>query len=371
MLGIYFLITPFDFIPITAGISVSKVMVSFPLIFWFFAKKNTLSINKFNFPLIVYLTLFAMAVLWSIDISAGLNKYITMLLNIGIVILFSYCAFDNYEINFLLSSMALSSFFLVLLYYVFGDYLTIAGRLTIVVNGTRQDPNEMCGFLIFPANYYLNEFLKKKKIIYLFVLILLILLIILSGSRGGSLALIISLAVLCLSSNKKHLNLLHLFIGLLFLLLLIYLFKDFIPAFIRTRFTFEYFLNESKSSSSRTNIWIQLIDSYKSGNIFRILFGYGLGSVTRLNESGSVAHNVFIEALVEAGIIGLLVQIWVYFSYVKIGENSGNRFLYTSLLGYIILSLTLSIYSFKPMWNVVFLIIISSNIKAKRIAGKL
>ena len=145
----------------------------------------------------------------------------------------------------------------------------------------------------------------------------------------------------------------------------LYFIWDYIPDLITERFSLEFSINDG--GANRFEIWKRLLDYFGDSTLFRKVFGYGAGTVTDYAWQGRVAHNVYIEVLVEMGLIGLFFIVTMYGYYLKKAKDSSVKYLYPILIGYLVLALSLSLYSYKPIWNIILMIVISLGIEQRKV----
>ena len=101
--------------------------------------------------------------------------------------------------------------------------------------------------------------------------------------------------------------------------------------------------------------------NYKD-SVFRMLFGYGFGTVAYINEYNHlVAHNLWIEHLLAVGIIGELLFVAMQIAFIRAAWKTKDIFIISGYAGYLVMMLTLSLLSYKPIWNCMIMILIISR----------
>ena len=108
--------------------------------------------------------------------------------------------------------------------------------------------------------------------------------------------------------------------------------------------------------SGRTGIWDKDIELYSNSSVNRKIFVQGAGSLTSL--TGRVAHNTWIEALVELGLLGLVLFSLLMASIARQLYASRQILLFSIFISYIGLTVSLSLFSYKPIWAVMILTLI-------------
>ena len=107
-------------------------------------------------------------------------------------------------------------------------------------------------------------------------------------------------------------------------------------------------------------------------DLFRTLFGHGYATVVIVNEYNHlVAHNLWLDHLIMVGIIGEIVFLAMQFTYIRAAWKSEDPFFLISYIGYLIMMLTLSPLTYKPIWNCMTMIMIMSNYQSRKTAEEL
>ena len=153
------------------------------------------------------------------------------------------------------------------------------------------------------------------------------------------------------------------FIIVLFVLLL-YL----SPATLKNRFTVESVI--FSNGTGRFDLWQQGIDFFADSSFIRKLLGQGTNTITKIllvEEHGSlhgyVMHNIFLETLVELGIIGFLIYLLMIGSFAVKAFKQKDKFAFAVIMGMIFLSFSTSLHTFKPYFNIMLYIVIFGNVK--------
>lgn len=216
------------------------------------------------------------------------------------------------------------------------------------------DPNyfvtNMCLVLVL---YCFNIQLERKKpikILKIFILLAYFVVIALIGSRGGLLASVIAVVVYFLTQSKKPLKA---FLCMLVVLVIAVMLANFLlPEYISQRFTLSNMLEGG--GSGRLTIWKNYFAMYSEQNLFGLLFGVGRNSAPSLyleNFGRSYyAHNIFVRALLETGIIGLALLIALLVFILKKGIKEKNGALVAALLGFVTGAFFLDMDNMRVFW---------------------
>jgi O-antigen ligase len=100
--------------------------------------------------------------------------------------------------------------------------------------------------------------------------------------------------------------------------------------------------------TGRIDIWFQTLTYFfNKSSLFRLFFGYGYDSFLKVAylayHGDHIAHNIFIQVLVEEGFVGLsllvVMLLRLFFTMLK----KKRYFLSGALIGYMVVGLTLDI----------------------------
>lgn len=135
---------------------------------------------------------------------------------------------------------------------------------------------------------------------------------------------------------------------LLFICVLLVVFFSLAPDWIKERFNIINMLNSS--GSGRTEVWLQFLTIYASGSSFEVLFGFGRGSIYYFNELGMTkycTHNIYLKALIEGGVIGVLFFVLLVISIFVYIKKTRNYTLIALIGGYMICGIFLDLDDYR------------------------
>lgn len=240
-----------------------------------------------------------------------------------------------------------------------GHQYEYGGRSTIMFESGGADPNEFCAYfymiLAFLTVRILKKGLKPVSLICSAYMLAVFFCILLTGSRGGLLGAFVAISVPWLFYGSAPLKrLVVLCIALLtFYLIFTYFIVSLLPVEIIERLRPDSIIADG--GSERTAIWQEAFTDIFSGTM-RLIYGYGPFGVTFMR---SAMHNQFIQALMDGGLIGLLLYIFFFVQLIKRAYRIDPAFLggtaaaFTSLL-------TLTAYAFfKPVWVIFSMCLLS------------
>ena len=223
------------------------------------------------------------------------------------------------------------------------------------------DPNEFCTYLIIPAAIALSFFFTSKSIsiktVLLALLFLYIYFSISAGSRGGTCAILCTFFVILFFESK---NAFHLFIFIFAGIILVFVLSsfDFRVLFDETlleRFTYENSFESYGGGGGRFDIW-EAYKGYFFAHPLALLFGVApYGSV----DVPYVAHNQFLQLLMDSGLIGLSLYLLFLYNLFKIAKKK-DIYIIASFIGIHISLLSLSAYSWFKIVYLFYLLVLLS-----------
>lgn len=309
--------------------------------------KRYIWIRKQYWAIYAYMGYALLSCFWSSVFS--FNFYFTTFAISFALLLISTCrTYSTKEAELLRNAFLLSSI-VVIGVTLLNFNNTYAGRIVIRITST-MDPNDFgCGTcIIFAA--LLVQISKKRSIPATIALIGVLLSVVLTGSRGAILMCITELIV-WVALYKKRGKWKTALLGIL-VLLAMYLFVLSLPNELLTRFSISQVL--TSGGTGRDKIWIAAIKKYIGSDPFHQLFGYGHGSFPKtVNYHGGSrtypyeAHNMFINAIIEGGLIGAAFLIIGIIQCAKTAYANKNYMGVIALLGFAITGLTLDVQSYR------------------------
>lgn len=362
-LGIYFMMMPFDSFSMFGIGSLLRIAVLLPIGAIVGIKlRSSLQLNPLTVSCLIYCLSVVTSCFYSIHQGISFGNVKRILMNMIVIIcvggMYDY---NKREIKFLKRCLVIGGLATLALTLFFADY-SAGGRLTLQINGDTQDQNYINGYIFFAYVYFFSGFIQKKKPLLLIPVGGILFFTLMTGSRGAFLALagisMVSVFYVLLQERTWKLST-FLLIGVCVLLLLV-LYQpilSLLPEEVAERFSLEYIAENG--NTGRSAIWSYLLHRYANSSVFRMLFGYGYGTVVLVNEYNHlVAHNLWIDHLIMGGLFGELIFVGMQLTFVRAAWKSRDIFVIGSYTGYLIMMLTLSLLSYKPVWNCMMMIMI-------------
>lgn len=359
LLGIYFVCLILGAMNIGIIGSLLKILAILPISAWLLNKPSVHNSQVLQ-AAFFYVVSCAVSCLWSINFSESVSRAITQILFFILLLSTTSIVLKQNEIEYLKSCLIWSSRISAVITLISSDY--VAGRLYL--NGlVREDPNYLCAYLMFGISdcllNILNSEKKSKKIYSSIELLLYIYVIFATGSRGGLLANIIVFGTIFLfagwNSNR------HYIIKRLSIIVLMIFSYFVVTNYVDRNIISRYSINEISQSggTGRYDLWLDALYGFHNSSIARQLIGYGTGTIRDFTNlfpfhEHNVLHNIFLEVLIEIGIVGLILYFYHVVSFVILSVKYKDVFVMSIILGMIVLSLSTSLYAFKPYWNIMF-----------------
>lgn len=313
----------------------------------------------------IYIVICGISVLYSLDTTLASSKFWSLLL-LFLLLASSCCfSFNSRDTEKLKQALVWSSRISCLLCLMFNNF--VEGRLSFQNGVFSEDQNYFCAYLAFGIIYAVeklldNEAKKRHKIIALIEVVVYLSVALLTGSRGGMIALLFGIVLFILLSNNKVISLKTIF-TVAIISIALYIGTQFLSDDILSRFTFQNV--RETGGTGRTVIWSKALYMFKQSSILRKMFGQGIGNtITAWSHYGiyemHVCHNMFIESLIEIGLVGLVAYTSTIFSFMK-SAFYRQKYAFGVIVVMFFLSLSTSISTFKPYINIMLYILCLIN----------
>lgn len=382
-LGVYLFLIPFDSILSVTGSSKGTTLTKLLGIvtILIFALKGSFE-RKLQMPnkaayYWTFLGVFGLvSILWAMNSDSAISKLSTVF---GLLVL--YLVISSYKVDveefetckwFILSGGFLCSIFAVYGYSA-GMFYKSTSRATISLDDRTSDPNHFAFSLLIPISLSIEKIFGQQnwkiKILLSVILGIMIFSIIISGSRGGLLGVLtIFIVYISLMKKRTALTVLTILMGVVLVLLSPDLFFERLDNTLET------------GGTGRMTIWTYGLDIFKTN----WLYGVGLNNFPKAYaEFGHftpftqaiyrAAHNIYLEILVELGIIGFAVMVLSIVKHYKLltlqhhhRDDINQTMLKASMLGVLVSSFSLGTIWTKSFWLLWMMILIYTNVTERR-----
>jgi hypothetical protein len=354
--------------------SLLKILGFIPVMICFLDHRGRYVVNKLIVSAFLFLSWTALSSLWSINAEDSLVRGLTQLSLFLMLISASTYTYTINDMNYLKKALIWSSRITLIVAFLFAS--TFQGRFwfTGIIS---EDPNYFCNYFAFGIVNCISVLCSEKfKLRYKFLLfiefIAYLYIIIATGSRGGALAASVMIIIEYYNINKHRNLTLNTLVLRVFAIVLLLLSFNFIINFLSDEVLERFSLNviESSDGTGRYEIWQDTINTYIDANIFRQLFGFGTGTAKIIASIFhftyvNVIHNIYLENLIEVGMIGFILYIIYIFRYWNFARKA-DHYSFAIISGLMIMSLSTSMAAFKPYWNILIYITCISRLKIEK-----
>ncbi len=239
----------------------------------------------------------------------------------------------------------------------------------IIVLSSYIDPNDFaCGLCVI-LGFFLEDITRNHRRRSYFVVMGLLFIVLLSGSRGAMIMAVGEMGWWLFSNAKSKWARRTIAVLSVILILLLILSEIYLPEFLRERMDLTSLLRDG--GAGRLGIWRAALEKYVDAPVLNKLFGFGHGSfraavnyIAPGHADAYEAHNMFINALIEGGVIGLLLLLAGFFQTFALAKRRGNLWGQLALIGFMIEGLSLDAQSFR-IFGFVFSIAIVFSLKPR------
>lgn len=357
---VYLISMPLSIVPMPGGVSLLK-LVSYALgpvfIAYLFSGKKNIRPNIVHLFLVLYLVYTSTSVLHFIDENSWQNIR-GIFETSAIMILISTRIYNRREEDLMIKTwMAIGV--ITALMSLLGNVIISGERVSLLLLGGIEDPNQLCGYFILPILLYMKEITKRNKLMpfYIMLIMLICYIIFKTGSRGGLIAILIPIFAYVLVLVKDIKRIVKISAALIAVLIVfIYFIYPSIPEEVRQRYTVESV--EEDRGSGRFEIWDAVYNSIVESEQ-SIIFGKGIGSTVKvLADAGIkllVAHNHWLQIWCDQGLIGMFLFLaMLVICFFRVFKRHPE--ISVSLIGMAALSMSLTLYAgYKPFWNIILM----------------
>ncbi|PWJ70850.1 O-antigen ligase [Ruminococcaceae bacterium R-25] len=302
------------------------------------------------------------SIAWSVNTSLSIDRSISYVLLYLLIFTGTFFEVDSYDIKKIKNGFLWSTRTTAIVMLLFSNFSRGRWFLSSKIS---EDPNYLCCYLVAGIIILLQRIQKseKKRISYI-ELILYLVLVVATGSRGGLLAIATGILAYLFSSKKRLPKELAKIFGAIILIIAAFaIILYFMPESLRERYSLNTIINSQ--GVGRYAIWEEGIRVFKESSFITKFFGAGTGTVTSIIQifeygkmHGYVMHNIFLETLIETGIIGLLIYLFAIGSFIRASYKFQDKFSFAVIISMVTLSFSTSLHTFKPYFNIMLFIIL-------------
>ncbi len=356
---LYFLAMPLTIVTIVPGLSLLKLvtlMIGAVFVVKLFVGNNRFSFNSVHLFYALYLV-YSYSTLITLNIEYARVQLQGMLESFIAILFISSRVYNQREKRWIENAWILVGVLSCVLGFT-STTIIEESRITLSILGGEEDPNQFCGYFIIPMMFGLERLVKKDKFWYLYLvyLIAIVMVVFKTGSRGGLVAVLAPVAVYAFVAARGLKNRLKvILIGTLAVVLFVSVIFPSLPETTQERFSVERVAEDR--GSGRFDVW-QLLVTEVLSDWKATLTGYGIGSTIdilgRAHSPADYAHNHWIQMWCDEGLIGVLLYGFVILAAV-IRNWKRNMPIVCALVGLMALSMSLTLYVFKPVLNILLM----------------
>ena len=301
-----------------------------------------IEVNRALIPVYAYFLFTLLSSLWNVYFDADWY-FGQFAITTAIVFCISVRRVSDKEIKLFTAAMYLS-----ILIGVIGTLMNLPrpGKRLVIILSSVMDPNDFACGLAIVVSLCLVELMNKRRIIINVLCVGAVgIIILMSGSRGGLLTLG-CIVMVWLFNLKGPIRMKILLAVIAMGAVVLFCAENGIGPKILYRFSISRLIEDG--GAGRVHIWKAGIRKFFSSDPLHVLFGYGHGGyaysvryVAIGHDDAYIAHNMFINALIEGGIVGLSLMVTGFAALYRYAAKHKNLFGILALTGFIAEGLTL------------------------------
>jgi len=374
---VYILLIPFESIlatPIVVIVSyatITAVITSLLILLYLLFRPKLVRLTKTVIPWLAFFVWSGLSIYWSVNRPVSIYDFIYISKHFFFLIIISSYPFNYSEKRVIRHAIILSG--LLLSAAVFFNTFNVKGISSLVratvANGYYQaDPNHIATTLLLPFTFLIVDFVERKKlnILDIFAAIILFATLAYTGSRSAFVAFLIMIVFLIIQyrthekRNKTMLLLVFILIGVSLLVSLLN--PNLLNRFAKIN-------NLDRYSAHRIDAWQESIKFWRK----KPFAGYGFGTFKPLSKNMvmeyKTAHNIFIQALVEGGVVAFILLFIAAITTINIKtKNSFSRAARTGVLGIFVSSLFLFTMNYDYFWLAIIITEIANRSSLKQVS---
>ena len=353
---LYFLLLPTTIAVNSAGNSILK-LATIPIGLFFlvtlFLSNRKLQINGVHLTLLLYTLSVISTLFWKSNADA-ISHVTGYILNAALYICITVIPYNEAELD--LMEKVQIVLLIVLNFLTLFSNGSEDNRTTLMIMGQTSDPNYFVGFFIFPLTIALQQLASgKHRLFYLILIGVSLYSVFLSGSRGGFLAVAVTIACFAVLYPRGFGRRLRFLVGGLALMAILwFLLRPILPENIVERMTIEAVAESG--GTGRIDVWKSMIREIIN-QPEKLLFGRGINTLHQSFVHGVWAgmgsHNQMLQTLYNLGLVGLLSFLLLtgvsFFRCIK-----RRKVVAIAILGMMALSVSLSFnQTTRTFWNLI------------------
>ena len=306
---------------------------------------------------------------WHYNIAKGGSFILGQFFVYVLMFMFRFEQLEENDYEAIEKAWIVSGLISIVLFLLVGNMEYRDGRNTLMIFGSRADPNEICGFFIVPVGIILYNLFNKKgriklrEIIFAAVYVIMSIFVVFkTASRGGIIALAIAIVCTVLFSDSRH-NKRRVWGVILVTVIFVVSAYYILPTLsneAQSRLSVQALIDDD--GGNRANIWGTALYRFNKDMAYRQLIGLGYYGYK------TTAHNQLIQNLMDLGLVGLAIYLYFIFKAFIVCLRRARSYI-PGFISMFILSLTLTMTAaYKPLWILltVLALHLPDNYKSRR-----
>lgn len=368
--GVYVALIPFNMILNFTGSTINKQvgLVTGAIILLVCAFRKIYKVeSSLLVPVLPIILWAASSCLWSVDSVKSNAAIITLLSMFSLYFAGILRKFNSKEEILILLCMIISCVIVPL--FLVGNNAISVSRGTLVSSAGTADQNSLAANMVFAAilafAYLLNSEKLIAKVCSGLAIFMIATGIITTGSRGATLTLVISLVYYILKSLPELKKSRFFWIGVIAVVIGVFALFNYIQNNMSSVLLNRFSVNAVRADkgTDRLILWRDFLEIFADDPL-RSLIGYGYGASSTIHAqmfgSARVPHNVYIQMLVEMGLIGFTAFIYMIRRIWKQLCISDSYLAKSLFIAVLLDFLTLGFFDNKGAWNIFLMVLIIS-----------
>lgn len=372
--GAYAALIPFNMILNFTGSTINKsvgIVTGLVMLFIWMLRRKGLTRRQLTLfgPELLFMLYAFMSMIWTVDFDRSLMLVITLGSLFFLFVSGILRSFNTREINFIGLCMVVSC--MAIMFFLVGNNAISSSRGTLVSSAGTADQNSLAANMALSGIWAFSILFEKSKgktyrIFNLLALIMIVLGIVTTGSRGSILAIVGAMFYYVARKMPQLIKKKSFLLIVAVAIIAVYGVVDYISNnmsdVLLRRFSIEALVADG--GSGRSEIWRNYWTIFTT-NPIRSLVGYGYGAgagiYSRFYGLGRVPHNVYLQMLVECGVVGFILFIYMLFRIWKVLWRSNLYLAQSMFLIVIVEFLTIGFLDNKGTWNVFMLALLMTE----------
>ncbi len=362
-MAIFAFLTPFESFLSTSAGSLLKFytigIILFMALEVFFSDK----IMRMTYltPLIIFVAIMSISVLWSGHVLKGLDVLTAMALQVLLIVMITQVNFNSNDKRLILLAYIISAIMISVLVFINRNNInSTVNRSSVSTSSGVLDPNNIAAFIVCGLALLLN--LPAKNVLFTVIkysmIILMVVAVLLTVSRGGFIGMILVTFYYVISQKNIKRSFVFI-IGVALVVLAVFYVSGIMGSNPINNLIYRF--ENDTNGSNRIDLWrIALKEIVKNP-----IFGFGLGESPYIIANHSMynlgTHNTYLTIWLDGGLFSLLFFL-IFIVFLAFKRDKNSRFsvsVYAMLLSGLSTSFFFDTYNKKILWLPILLCVMA------------